>query len=355
VSAVAAGRVGAGTVGAGTGGAGSGGAGSGGAGPRANACAPDRWYGSARLGGLRRFAAAITLLNVLGHTWLGFEQAWIQPVLSVLTAYAVEFALELADARARRRPLRFAGGLGRVIDFLLPAHITGLAVGMLLYANAELAPIVFAAALAIASKSVLRMQVDGGERHVMNPSNFGIACTLLLFPRVGIAAPYMFTENLGPVGDWVFVGVIVSAGTFLNARFTRRLPLIGTWLAAFVLQGALRSVAFEQPFVATLLPMTGMAFLLFTFYMATDPPTTPASARGQMVFGATLAGLYGLLMALHVVFGLFFALALTSLGRALGLALAARRATRRATRGAASLPLDPARLPAGPTPLLPRS
>ena len=30
-----------------------------------------------RLAALRRFAIAITILNVLGHTVLGFEQAWI--------------------------------------------------------------------------------------------------------------------------------------------------------------------------------------------------------------------------------------------------------------------------------------
>jgi hypothetical protein len=294
-----------------------------------SAAARDRWYGSARLGGLRRFALAITTLNVLGHTWLGFEQAWIQPILSVLTAYAVEFALELVDARAQGRPLRFAGGagwgrVGRVIDFFLPAHITGLAVGMLLYANAELWPVAFAAAVGIASKSVVRVRIAGQERHVLNPSNFGIACTLLLFPRVGIAAPYMFSENLGPVGDWVFVGVIVAAGTFLNARFTRRLPLIGAWLGCFVAQGALRSLFLGQPFVSTLLPMSGMAFLLFTFYMVTDPPTTPSSARGQVAFGAAVAALYGTLMSLHVVFGLFFALALASLARLVWHALVAR-------------------------------
>jgi hypothetical protein len=28
---------------------------------------------SARLGGLRRFAVAITILNILGHTFFGFE------------------------------------------------------------------------------------------------------------------------------------------------------------------------------------------------------------------------------------------------------------------------------------------
>ena len=39
----------------------------------------NRWYAQDRLGGLRRFAIAITVLNVLGHTWLGFEQSLAGP------------------------------------------------------------------------------------------------------------------------------------------------------------------------------------------------------------------------------------------------------------------------------------
>src|SRR5207253_10362685 len=57
-----------------------------------------------------------------------------------------------------------------------------------------------------------------------------------------------------------------------------------------------------------LMPMTGVAFILFTFYMVTDPATTPNEPRAQLVFGASVAAVYGLLMGLHIVFGLFFAL-----------------------------------------------
>ena len=79
-----------------------------------------------RLGGLRRFAIAITVLNVLGHTFFGFEQSWAQPLVALATTYSLELLLELIDAKACRRPLRFAGGARRCVDFLLPAHISGL-------------------------------------------------------------------------------------------------------------------------------------------------------------------------------------------------------------------------------------
>jgi hypothetical protein len=65
--------------------------------------------------------------------------------------------------------------------------------------------------------------------------------------------------------------------------------------------------------------MTGLAFVLYTFYMVTDPATTPSSARGQVVFGLSVAAVYAALMVSHVVFGLFFALTIVCVARGLGL------------------------------------
>jgi hypothetical protein len=280
-----------------------------------NALAADRWYQGDRLAGLRRFAVAITALNVLGHLWLGFEPAWSYPVAGVLAAYATEVLLELVDALAMGRRPRFLSS-ERPVDFLLSAHISGMAVSMLLYANQRVAPIAFAASAAIASKSLLRLRIDGKTRHVFNPSNFGIALTLLLFPSVGIAPPYQFTENLGRIGDWALPAVIVCLGSFLNARFTHRVPLIAAWVSGFALQALARHWLLGSELSGAFMPMTGMAFLLFTFYMVTDPATTPSRPLAQIAFGLSVAAAYGILMGSHVVFGLFFGLALASTARA---------------------------------------
>jgi hypothetical protein len=268
-----------------------------------------------RLGGLRRFAVAITVLNLLGHTVLGFEQSWAQPLVALAAAYFTETLLEAVEARALGRAPRWRGGPRNAVDFLLSAHITGLAVGMLLYANERLMVIAFAAAAGIASKAVLRLPARQGGRHFFNPSNLGITATLLLFPWVGIAQPYQFTEGLGAVGDWLLPAAIVCTGSFLNARFTRRIPLIAAWLLAFAAQAAARHLAFGAPLAAAWLPMTGVAFILFSFYMVTDPATTPSGPRAQAVFGASVAATYGLLMTAHVVFGLFFSLSIVCAAR----------------------------------------
>jgi Na+-transporting NADH:ubiquinone oxidoreductase subunit NqrB len=172
---------------------------------------------------------------------------------------------------------------------------------MLLYSNARLMPIVFASAVAIISKAVFRIAGPNGSRHFLNPSNFGITATLLLFPFVGISPPYHFTEDLTGWGKWILPGIIVISGSFLNAKFTRRVPVIVGW--------------FGTPLASALLPMTGVAFVLFTFYMVTDPATTPGVPRGQFLFGLSVAMTYGLLVTFHVVFGLFFGLTLVSLAR----------------------------------------
>lgn len=283
-----------------------------------------------RLAALARFAVAITVFNLVGHFFLGFEQAWAHPLVALATGYLTEVLLELAEARSEGRRPRFAGGFLKLVQFLLPAHISALAISMLLYPNARLMPIVFATAVAISSKYIFRLRVDGRYRHFLNPSNFGITVTLVLFHWVGIAPPYMFTENLSGVGDWILPLILVCTGSFLNARFTKRLPLIGAWLGTFALQALVRGQVTDVPPFAGLLPMTGLAFLLFTFYMVSDPSTTPSSPRGQMLFGAAVAATYGLLLANHVVYTLFFSLSIVCVGRGIALAVAVWQAQRRA-------------------------
>lgn len=293
-----------------------------------------------RLAALGRFAVAITLFNVLGHTWFGFEQPWAHPLIALAIAYAAELLLETIDAWAYSRPARFRGGARSLLIFLLPAHISALAISMLLYANQRLAPIAFAAGGAIASKYLFRVRKGGRPRHFFNPSNFGITATLLAFPSVGIGMAYMFTENLYGWGDWILPAAIVVSGSLLNGVYTRRLPLIGAWLGGFAVQGVVRSVVFDVPLGSTLLPMTGVAFILFTFYMVPDPSTTPMGRQGQVLFGASVAAVYGLLLSGHVVFTLFYSLTLVCLVRGVGIAIAARRARSLAGRGI-ELPAEP--------------
>lgn len=274
-----------------------------------------------RSAALRRFGLSITVLTVVGHTLLGFEQAYLTPVIAVLTAISTELVLETLDAWAGGRRPRYLASRGNVIDFLLPAYIGGLACAMLLYANARLMPVVLSAVIAVASKYLIRVRVGGRLRHVLNPSNTGIAVVLLLFPWVSIAPPYQFTEWTGGFVDAAIPIILLAAGTMLNAKLTGKMPLILGWIGGFVLQALLRAAVTDISLISALLPVTGTAFILFTNYMITDPSTSPSRPRNQVLFGAATAAAYGVLMEFHVAFGLFFALVAVCVLRGVGLAV----------------------------------
>jgi enediyne biosynthesis protein E5 len=291
----------------------------------------ERWYSERRLGGLSRFAFAITVLNIVGHAFLGFEQSWLTPFVALAATYGTELAGEAVEALVNGRPTRYRGSLVNLIKFLLPAHISGLAVGMLLYAAENVAAIAFAGAVAMASKYIFRVTMDidrSGKRvirHILNPSNFGITVTLLLFPTVGIAPPYQFSENTWGIVDWLLPLLIICTGSYLNIKATGRIPLIVAWVLAFAAQAIVRAAIHDMPVEGELLPMTGFAFVLFTFYMITDPATSPASATSQVGFAIAVAAGYALFMELHIVFGLFYALTIVTAARGAWIALSGIR------------------------------
>lgn len=269
---------------------------------------------------LRRFATSITIFTIVGHTLLGFEQAYATPIVAVLVAYVLDFVLETIDAWTARRPAKYVGGWEKVVNFLLPAHISGLACAMLLYANSRLGPVVFAVGIAIASKYLFRVTLGGRKRHVLNPSNLGISAVLVIYPWVGIAPPYHFTEWIGGPLDWVLPAAILLSGTMLNAQLTGKVPLILGWVGGFVAQALVRTAIEGTSTVSALLVMSGVAFILFSNYMITDPATTPVIPRRQAAFGLATAAVYGVLVSVHIVFGLFFALVIVSGLRGAGLA-----------------------------------
>ena len=278
--------------------------------------------------GKRRFAFTITVFTVLGHAWLGFEASYAQPLVALATAYAMQLLLESVDARSSGRRPRFASGFVPLLDFLTSAHITALSIVMLLYFNDRLIIVAFAVSLAIGSKYVFRLPLKGRMIHFMNPSNLAITTTLLLFPWVGLAMPWQFSANLTGIGDWMLPLVILCLGSFLNFGFTKRIPAIVAFLAAFVVQAVVRSLWFGTPVMAPLLLATGVEALIFTFYMLPDPATSPSRPMPQILYGSSVALLYGLMVANHIVFGLFYALTIVCACRGLGILVASMREMR---------------------------
>lgn len=256
---------------------------------------------------LRMTCTLATILAFLGITVLGFEHSVYQLVFALSVGYSVALILEQVDAWTHHRPARFLGrGVGGFVSFLLSAHMTSLTTWFLLFVTDRYWALGFVVVAGITSKYLFRVEVDGRLRHFYNPSNFGIVVALLCFPSISVG-PNHYTEFLRGWWNLVPVFIVLGLGLNLNLRFVRRGPLISAFLVGWLMQAGIRSACMDMPFFALVGPISGFPFLLFIFYMITDPMTSPEGRREQWIFGLAIAAFYGLLTAMHIRFGMFFA------------------------------------------------
>jgi len=156
-------------------------------------------------------------------------------------------------------------------------------------------------------------------RHFMNPSNFGISVTLLVLGSwVSISPPYQFTEWANTYFKLMIPMIILTAGTVLNAMLTKKTALIVGWMGSFAIQAFIRHWLYGVQLNTALGVMTGVAFVLFSNYMITDPATTPTKGLSKFMFGSAVGITYGVLMAFNIVYTLFFALCIVCAARGLG-------------------------------------
>ena len=71
-----------------------------------------------RIPALIRFASAITILNLFGHFYLGFETSFAHPIAAVITAYTLEIGFEKLNSLIQKRKPAYLGGVKNLILFL---------------------------------------------------------------------------------------------------------------------------------------------------------------------------------------------------------------------------------------------
>jgi hypothetical protein len=296
--------------------------------------------------GLRTSATLATVFTILGHTVFGFEQPVAQVFVALVTGYSCAIFFEWVDARASGIEPGYAGGGWRkLVDFLLSAHMTSITLSFLLYFGQRLWIMALAVALALGSKYVLRVRVNGRLQHFMNPSNFAIAVVLLTYQWTGVL-PWGYTVNLHGVWDWLVPLAIVMLGMRLNILFTGRIPTITAWLSTFIVFAVIRSYVVHSTIAAELVVLTGIPMVLFTFYMITDPQTSPSRLRSQILFGSGIAFAYTVLLYLHVQYTMFYSVTVVCAIRGLCLATLSLRAP--ATAPAPIVEPAPLRVTAAP-------
>lgn len=226
--------------------------------------------------------AFITCILLAGHLSFGILESYQKTLLAIVTAIALELVLGRILFRKWAHPAS--------------AYITGISVGILVRSPAFW-PYALCSALSITSKYVLRVK----NRHIWNPSNFGISAMLFL------AADTVATLSI-QWGNYLWPMIVIWAlGSVIIARLDR-FHITGTYVASFLAFAFLRSWMTGSPWQSEVAPITGPMYQLFIFFMITDPKTTVRSKRGQCIVVFLVAVVEMILRLRQVVYAPFYAL-----------------------------------------------
>ena len=181
------------------------------------------------------------------------------------------------------------------------ALISGLSLCLLLRTN-SMALAIAAAVVAIASKFVLCWR----GKHLFNPTNIALVAMIGMTGQAWVSP--------GQWGNLAFFSFLIAClgGVVVQraARADVTLTFIAAWAA--VLFG--RALWLGQPPAIPLHQLRNGAFLLFSFFMISDPRTTPDSRAGRMIFAGLVAlGAGFVQFVLYRTNGLLWSLAAFSL------------------------------------------
>jgi enediyne biosynthesis protein E5 len=229
-------------------------------------------------------------LLVYGMGWLDFDVTAGRVALLLGTALATQCVCD--RIAGVRQPFHLSAR---------SALISGLSLCLLLRTNrAELA--VAAAVIAIASKFVIRVD----RKHVFNPTNGGIVAMLVLTNQVWVSP-----GQWGAAASFAFL--MACAGSLVVTRAAR--SDVTYAFAAFycaLLFG--RSLYLGEPLTIPFHRLESGALLLFTFFMISDPKTTPDSRAGRVLFAGLVAfGAWYVQFRLFRTNGLLWSLAACSM------------------------------------------
>jgi len=217
--------------------------------------------------------AVLTSLLIYGVGWLGFDvdvgqiAILLGSVLLTQFLYGKFFAASPFDPRS--------------------ALISGLSLCLLLRTNSPLLMIV-TAVVTIASKFILKWN----HKHIFNPTNFGIIAMIALSGEVWVSPAQW--------GSKLYFGFLMAClgGMVVHRALRSDVSYMFIFSYAALLFG--RAFWLGDPWAIPLKQLQSGALLLFTFFMISDPKTTPDSRAGRILFAIIVAA-----GAAYVQFGLY--------------------------------------------------
>jgi enediyne biosynthesis protein E5 len=157
------------------------------------------------------------------------------------------------------------------------ALISGLSLCLLLRTGSLTLGVV-AALITIAGKFVIRWR----GKHLFNPTNFGIVALMLATDGKVWVSP-------GQWGSAALFGFLVACLGGLVVNRATRSDVTYAFLAAYLGIVFGRALWLGQPLTIPFHQLASGAFLIFTFFMISDPKTTPDSRAGRILFALLVA------------------------------------------------------------------
>lgn len=224
-----------------------------------------------------------------------------QYVLLVLVCLTLIGMFDLKDIQAQLINVAAAVITGTILDFvvgifqrrkqLFPdgAIVTGLIVALVLGAATPWYICAIVTAIALLSKHLLKNK----RKPLFNPAAFGLLAAIILFSSM-----QSWWGGLAMLPAWCVIFVLI--GGFLVAgrinKFPQVFAFLGTYFLVMLIMGLLQiggaADALRPPFLNST--------LFLAFFMLTDPPTSPAKYKDQVIFGVIAAVVSALI---YVIFG----------------------------------------------------
>lgn len=240
-----------------------------------------------KIGDIRwRVLALLGCYLILGMTVLGFSRKPFQIVLLIATGAFLDLTLNVLIKKKKVFPLS--------------AMISCCSLAILLNWSFDFINLFLPVFICIASKYIFTLN----GKHFFNPSLFAICmCILIGGEYVTLAPSYQWYGTAESA--WFMMYFVATAALLFFVFKINRKWLIISFLITFIAQSILRGIIMEHviPFETLFIgSLTSPAFYLFTFYMITDPGTSPDGKWDQIFVGISIA-LLDLLF--HLKFSLY--------------------------------------------------
>ncbi|WP_246294495.1 RnfABCDGE type electron transport complex subunit D [Paenibacillus planticolens] len=210
----------------------------------------------------------------------------IKGIVNGLIAVGVCSAIDILCSRIAKKKRALPDG----------AVITGLIIALILSTAASWYIVAATSLMAILSKYLLVQN----KKPIFNPAAFGLLLSILFF-RTGQS----WWGAFGDLPAWSVVFLLIGGYMVTNRvnKFPQVFSFLGTYFILLFVMGILNigdaADALRPPFIN--------ASLFFALFMLTDPPTSPAKDKDQVIFGilsavvgAVVYGCFGGLMYLFI-------------------------------------------------------